>query len=82
MTPPFPGTILLLYCSVHFYGKFDPPILVYRINLGKGRRKNHQSPPPTLTPNMMQRHSDKLIRGKTPQLPIIAQVFGHTASKR
>ena len=25
----------------------------------------------------MQQHSDKLIRGKTPQLPIIAQVFGH-----
>ena len=34
-----------------------------------------------LTPNM-QRHSDKVIKGKTPQLPIIAQVFGHVASKR
>ena len=30
----------------------------------------------------MQWHSDKVIRGKTPQLPIITQVFGHTASKR
>ena len=30
----------------------------------------------------MQQHLDKVIRGKTPQLPIIAQVFGDTASKR
>ena len=30
----------ILYCSLHFYGKFDPPILAYRINLGKGRGKN------------------------------------------
>ena len=30
----------------------------------------------------MQRHTHKLIRGKTPQLPIIAQILGHTASKR
>ena len=34
-----------------------------------------------MTPNM-QRHMDKVIRGKTPQLIIIAQIFGHTASKR
>ena len=34
-----------------------------------------------LTPDMQQ-HSDKVIRGKIPQLLIIGQVFGHTASKR
>ena len=28
----------------------------------------------TLIPNMQQ-HSDKLIRGKTPQLPIIGEIF-------
>ena len=27
-------------------------------------------------------HLDKVIGGKTPQLPIMAQVFRHTASKR
>ena len=34
-----------------------------------------------MTPNV-QGHSDKVIGGKTPQLSIIAEVFGHTASKR
>ena len=34
-----------------------------------------------LTANV-QWHSDKVIGGKTPQLLIITEVFGHTASKR
>ena len=32
-----------------------------------------------LTPNIQWHLDDKVIRGKTPQLLIITQVFGHTS---